>query len=257
MPVEQVTFTDLPPASTLYDADLIPLDQNGGDGYTKASRFDTLYTSISSNILVNTRNRLKSVESRSTLLLPLSGGVVTGSLSIINTPTSPLHAANKSYVDTFTTVNASLTASNRAWVAFDATRNWLGSTDNNNSQRYIYSSFNVLCASKVSDGQFKITFSNTALTINNYAVMCDTLSPSIISLSGNPIAASASVTTMSSTFVTLSTVTSIVGALSTTAPSYTSSPALTSVAAVMSTFTVMSGYEFTNPGYISITCLGY
>lgn len=130
----QVNFSQLPPAPTIFAGDIFVIDQLGGDGYTKHTTFETLYTAVSTNILTDlydskvdiagdtmtgyltlvaapTANlhasTKKYVDDTNVLTLsavrlgyvPLSGGIMTGRLTLNGNPTSNLHAATKQYVD--------------------------------------------------------------------------------------------------------------------------------------------------------------
>lgn len=102
----ELTFTDLPTAIALYDADVFPLDQNGLDQYTKKVRFNTLYTAISTVILASTTANITNLQAAKA---NKSGDTFTGNIVLSTTPTSPLHAIGKGYVDNLHTLNLQLT----------------------------------------------------------------------------------------------------------------------------------------------------
>lgn len=58
----------------------------------------------------------------------------------------------------------------RAWVSFDATRNAAGTTNSDNTPRYLYGSGNVTSVTKTSTGVFTVTFT-IAMSSANYAVI--------------------------------------------------------------------------------------
>lgn len=85
MPDIKLSIDDLPPATTVYNADVFVIDQLGSDGYSKKLTYQILKNTLGADAFV----------------LRL-GDTMTGAL-ILNTttPSSPLQAAPKAYVDTF------------------------------------------------------------------------------------------------------------------------------------------------------------
>jgi microcystin-dependent protein len=81
----KLSIDDLPPATTVYNADVFVIDQLGSDGYTKKLTYQSLKTKLGSDSFV-----LRA------------GDTMTGAL-ILNTssPATALQAASKGYVDTF------------------------------------------------------------------------------------------------------------------------------------------------------------
>lgn len=86
---QQVNISQLPPTSVLYNGDVFVVDQLGGDGYTKQITFSNFYKSLSAVILPDLYNTKVSK----------SGDTMTGYLTLNGVPTTSLHAATKSYVD--------------------------------------------------------------------------------------------------------------------------------------------------------------
>lgn len=114
----QIHLEDLPPAITLYDADIFVVDQLGSDGYTKKLTFKTLYTSLSTSfnfvrssgdvmtgpLFLNTTSPVSSLQAASKgyvdKFVPKTGATMTGGLYLnTSTPTTPTQAASKGYVD--------------------------------------------------------------------------------------------------------------------------------------------------------------
>lgn len=79
----KLSIDDLPPATTVYSADVFVIDQLGGDGYTKKLTYNNLKATLSNTFVLK------------------AGDTMTGAL-ILNTssPVSALQAASKGYVDT-------------------------------------------------------------------------------------------------------------------------------------------------------------
>ena len=85
MPDIKLSIDDLPPATTVYNADVFVIDQLGSDGYSKKLTYQILKNTLATDAFV-----LRA------------GDTMTGAL-ILNTSTRslPLQAAPKAYVDTF------------------------------------------------------------------------------------------------------------------------------------------------------------
>ena len=118
MPDIKITFEDLPPAITIYDADIFAMDQLGGDGYTKRVRFSTLKDSLSTGfnfvrktgdemsgaLYLSTANPVSALQAAPKQyvdkFVPKAGGSMTGALYLnTNNPTVTLQATSKGYVD--------------------------------------------------------------------------------------------------------------------------------------------------------------
>lgn len=118
MPDIKIHLEDLPPAITVYDADIFVMDQLGSDGYTKKVTFKTLYTSLSTSfnfvrssgdtmsgpLFLNTTSPVSSLQAASKgyvdKFVSKAGGTMTGGLYLnTSTPTTPAQAASKGYVD--------------------------------------------------------------------------------------------------------------------------------------------------------------
>lgn len=84
MPDIKLSIDDLPPATTVYNADVFVIDQLGSDGYTKKLTYQTFKTVLDNTFVLR------------------AGDTMTGAL-ILNTsnPTTALQAASKGYVDNF------------------------------------------------------------------------------------------------------------------------------------------------------------
>ena len=78
----KLSIDDLPPAMSVYGADVFVIDQLGGDGYTKKLTYSTFASVLNSNLVLK------------------SGDTMTGALILnVASPVSALQAAPKAYVD--------------------------------------------------------------------------------------------------------------------------------------------------------------
>lgn len=112
----KLSIDDLPPATTVYNADVFVIDQLGSDGYTKKLTYQTLKTTLGSDafvlragdtmtgaLILNTSSPVSALQAASKgyvdTFLSKSGGTMTGNL-ILNTssPTNALQATSKAYV---------------------------------------------------------------------------------------------------------------------------------------------------------------
>lgn len=112
----KLSIDDLPPATTVYNADVFVIDQLGSDGYTKKLTYQTLKTTLGNDafvlragdtmtgaLILNTSSPVSALQAASKgyvdTFLSKSGGTMTGNL-ILNTssPTNALQATSKAYV---------------------------------------------------------------------------------------------------------------------------------------------------------------
>lgn len=112
----KISIDDLPPATTVYNADVFVIDQLGSDGYTKKLTYQILKNTLGSDafvyragdtmtgaLLLNTATPSLSLQATPKVyvdtFLSKAGGTMTGSL-ILNTssPTNALQATSKAYV---------------------------------------------------------------------------------------------------------------------------------------------------------------
>lgn len=85
MPDIKLSIDDLPPATTVYNADVFVIDQLGSDEYTKKLTYQILKTTLGTDAFVYR-----------------TGDTMTGALILnTSTPSLSLQAAPKAYVDTF------------------------------------------------------------------------------------------------------------------------------------------------------------
>lgn len=116
----KISIDDLPPAITLYNADVFVIDQLGGDGYTKKITYQTLKAALGNdafvyragdtmtgNLYLNTSSPISAlqaaskgyVDAQTSLKVSKAGDVMTGPLTLnTNSPVASLHAASRGYV---------------------------------------------------------------------------------------------------------------------------------------------------------------
>jgi hypothetical protein len=98
---------------------------------------------------------------------------INGDFNIINTGTGAITLSSTGGV-TFGSANMPIPSGStpiygiRAWVVFDMTRDASGSSNLNNTDRYIYSSGNISSITKTATGAFTVNFT-TAMPNANYA----------------------------------------------------------------------------------------
>jgi hypothetical protein len=115
----KLSIDDLPPATTVYGADVFVIDQLGGDGYTKKITYNNLRTTLSDTfvlkagdtmtgaLILNTSTPVSALQATSkgyvdaqvVTKVSKAGDTMTGPLTLnSNAPTAALHAASRGYV---------------------------------------------------------------------------------------------------------------------------------------------------------------
>lgn len=111
----KLSIDDLPPATTVYNADVFVIDQLGGDGYTKKITYSNLKNTLDDVFVLKAGDTMTGalILNTSTPLTPLqaaskgyadtkvskAGDTMTGPLTLnSNSPTAALHAASRGYV---------------------------------------------------------------------------------------------------------------------------------------------------------------
>lgn len=115
----KLSIDDLPPATTVYSADVFVIDQLGGDGYTKKLTYNNLKATLSNTfvlkagdtmtgaLILNTSSPVSALQAASkgyvdaqvSAKVSKAGDTMTGPLTLnSNAPTAALHAASRGYV---------------------------------------------------------------------------------------------------------------------------------------------------------------